>query len=96
MSICYILFSKKLNRFYVGSTIEKAEDRLEKHLSKFYDGFHFTHSANDWSAFLSIQCKNINQARKIETHIKKMKSKKYIQNLKKYSELIEKLLNKYS
>jgi putative endonuclease len=33
---------------------------------------------------------------KIERHIKKMKSKKYIQNLKKYPEMVEKLLIKNS
>lgn len=37
----------------------------------------------------------INQ-KKIETHIKKMKSKKYIQNLKIYPEIPLKLLVKYA
>jgi putative endonuclease len=32
------------------------------------------------------------QARSVETHIKKMKSKIYIQNLKKYPELLINLL----
>jgi len=35
-------------------------------------------------------------AGKIEIHIKKMKSKKYIQDLKKYPEIAQKLLKKYS
>ena len=35
------------------------------------------------------------EARNIEAHIKKMKSKTYIENLKKYSDLREKLLEKY-
>jgi putative endonuclease len=35
------------------------------------------------------------QARKIENHIKRMKSKKYIKDLKSYSELSEKLFNQY-
>jgi putative endonuclease len=32
----------------------------------------------------------------IEQHIKKMKSKVYIQNLKRYPEILQKLINKYS
>ena len=32
----------------------------------------------------------------VEEHIKSMKSKKYIQNLKKYPEMVEKLKDKYS
>jgi putative endonuclease len=38
----------------------------------------------------------IEQAHKIENHIKKMKSKKYIENLKKYPEISLRLLQKYS
>ena len=96
MAYCYVLFSKKLNKYYTGSTTETMNERLEKHISGFYDGFHFTHSTKDWIIFLAILCVNIDQARKIETHIKRMKSKQYIQNLKNYPEVIEKLLNKYS
>jgi putative endonuclease len=36
-----------------------------------------------------------NQARLIEKHIKKMKSKTYIHNLVKYPEIAEKLLLKF-
>jgi putative endonuclease len=32
----------------------------------------------------------------IEEHIKKMKSKVYIQNLKKYPDMVKKLIAKYS
>ncbi len=35
-------------------------------------------------------------AGKIENHIKKMKSKKYIKDLKKYPEIAQKLIKKYS
>ena len=96
MGYCYIIFSKKLNVYYTGITSENPEKRLERHVSKHYEGYHFTHSASDWNIFLSIKCNNMEQARMIEVHIKKMKSKKYIQNLKKHSEMREKLLRKYS
>ena len=35
-------------------------------------------------------------SRKIEAHIKKMKSRKYIENLIRYPEIIQKLIEKYS
>ena len=37
----------------------------------------------------------LNLARKIETHIKKMKSRTYCKNLLKYDEIMEKLIEKY-
>ena len=54
----------------------------------------FTKIAEDWELFLKIECKDIFEARKIERHIKKMKSKKYLENLKKYPEIIKKLKEK--
>ena len=37
MNGCYILFSEKLNKFYVGATQESIELRIEKHnLKKFF------------------------------------------------------------
>ncbi len=85
-----------MDRYYTGITIEKTEDRLKKHIEQYYKGSHFTHSATDWIMVLTIQCVSIDQAGKIEEHIKRMKSKKYIKNLKQYPNIIEKLLKKYS
>jgi putative endonuclease len=39
-----------------------------------------------------IPCESVTQAILIEKRIKKMKSRKYIENLKKYPEMIEKIL----
>jgi len=55
----------------------------------------YTSKADDWELFLTIDCKIKQQATNIESHIKKMKSKVYIQNLKKYPEMIEKLIQKF-
>ena len=93
MATVYILYSPKLDRFYTGSCLN-LEIRLEEHMSKkFIDGF--TRKANDWELFFSIDSLSYNQARKIELHIKKMKSKKYIYDLKKYKEIVSKLIDKY-
>ncbi len=93
MAIVYILYSPKLDRFYTGSCLN-LEIRLEEHMSKkFIDGY--TSKANDWELFFSIDSLSYNQVRQIELHIKKMKSKKYIYDLKKYKEIVSKLVDKY-
>ena len=93
MSTVYILYSPKLDRFYTGSCLN-LEIRLEEHRSKkFIDGL--TSKANDWELFFSIDSLSYKQARKIELHIKKMKSKKYIHDLKKHKEILSKLIDKY-
>ncbi len=93
---CYILFSTQLDKFYIGYTTIGANERIDRHLSDHYGLTRFTHKANDWVLFLEIECLSSEQARKIETHIKKMKSKTFIHNLKKYPEMVEKLLFRYS
>ena len=89
----YILNSEKLDRFYIGFT-SNLEKRLEFHHNA--ESHKFTFKAKDWEVYLKIECKSKGQALAIEKHIKKMKSKVYIQNLKKYSEMKIQLLDKYS
>ena len=91
----YILHSSKLNRFYTGSSELAASERLELHLKKYYGDNKFTAKADDWKLFMTIECSNKSQALAIEKHIKKMKSSKYITNLKQFPEMIDKLLNKH-
>tara|TARA_R110000868_G_scaffold153826_1_gene379776 strand:+ start:99 stop:308 length:210 start_codon:yes stop_codon:yes gene_type:complete len=55
----------------------------------------FPYNADDWTLFYKIDCTTKSQALKIEAHIKRMKSKVYIENLLKYSEITIKLLEKY-
>ena len=88
----YILHSVKLNKFYTGFT-SNFDLRLQFHFNS--ENRKFTHNATDWTLFLKIDCENKNQALLIEKHIKKMKSKIYIQNLLKYPEIIQKLLSVY-
>ncbi|KYG71896.1 GIY-YIG nuclease family protein [Roseivirga spongicola] len=91
----YILCSKSLNKFYTGSTELEPTKRLELHLNKVYGNEKFTSIANDWELYYQHLCSNIRQAKLIENHIKKMKSRVYIQNLKKYPEIMTKLLLRY-
>ena len=77
----YILFSKSLNRYYVGSTILDVQERLERHLTDFYGATKYTHKARDWELVHVLECESLIQARKVERHIKRMKSKVYIHDL---------------
>lgn len=95
MAFCYVLYSQSLNRFYIGCTHDEIDNRLEKHLSKVYGQKKYTAKADDWEVYLNIPCLSFNQAIKLENHIKKMKSKKYIQNMKEFPEIAQKLLIKY-
>jgi len=94
MASVYILHSSKLDRFYIGSCKDLFQ-RLDQHLNKEYINS-FTSVVEDWKLYLSIDGLAYQQARSIELHIKKMKSKTYIQNLVKYPEIIERLKLKYS
>lgn len=89
----YIIISE-LNKFYVGNCINLNE-RLEEHRTKKYEDS-FTTLAEDWELFLAMNELEGTIARKIENHIKAMKSKIYIQNLKKYPEMQSKLILKFS
>jgi putative endonuclease len=68
--------------------------RLENHLKEYY-GKAYTAGVKDWEIFLQIDCSTISLALKIEKHIKNMKSRKYINDLKKYPEIITRLKEKY-
>lgn len=94
MASVYILFSKKLDRFYTGSCKDFSY-RIEQHFNKDFSKS-FTTKTDDWEFFFYVDNLHYVQARMIEQHIKKMKSKVYIQNLKRYPEILQKLIIKYS
>ena len=94
MATVYILYAKSINKYYVGSCVN-LEERLEDHKNKKYSDS-FTSVANDWELFYSINDLEYNQARNIENHIKKMKSRVYIENLKRFEEISTKLKMKFN
>jgi len=94
LAAVYILYSKKLDRFYIGSCLD-FQSRFEDHLHKVYPRI-FTSNSNDWQLFLLLENLSYAQARSIEKHIKKMKSRVYIQNLIKYPDIIVKLKERYA
>jgi len=89
----YILYSKSLDIFYIGYTSDLPK-RLDQHNQHVFKDA-FTARAVDWAVFFGIRCINEEQAKKVERHIKRNKSRKYLENLKKYPGIVEKLLLKY-
>ena len=89
----YILYSASIDKFYVGET-EDLMSRIQMHNLGTFTGA-YTKRATDWTLIFNIDCESRLQARKIERHIKAMKSRAYYQSLVSYPELSQKLLNKF-
>ena len=89
---CYILYSEKLSRYYIGYSSDLSV-RLIFHENS--ESRKFTYNANDWKFYYKIDCTSKRQGESIELHIKRMKSKIYIENLLKYPEITTKLLERY-
>ena len=89
----YVLYSKSGKAFYIGQTTD-LEHRIWEHNTGFYRDT-YTESAKDWELYYKIVCESRKQAIKVERHIKKMKSRKYLESLKNYPEISKRLLSKY-
>lgn len=94
MHFIYILYSQKINRYYIGET-HNVELRLRQHNEGYYKENSFTKKGQPWELVFQLECRTKQQAQKIEKHIKKMKSKKYVENFIQYKQIQEKLLCKY-
>jgi putative endonuclease len=73
----YILFSEKLNRYYIGQTQDLTE-RLRKHR---FSKDHYTGKADDWVLKYKEEYSNREDAISRECLIKSKKSRKYIEFL---------------
>jgi putative endonuclease len=89
----YILFSQKLNRYYVVQT-QNFEERIKYHLLNEFSGS-FTTKADDWQVYFTIPCESRIQVLQIESHIKRLKSKNYIGNLRKHDSIVIRLKEMY-
>jgi len=90
----YILYSPSVKQYYIGET-QDLPTRLLQHNDGLYSGS-FTKRADDWIVFHSIKCESRVLVRKIEAHVKNMKSRKYLENLKRFPEIELKLISRYS
>lgn len=92
MHYLYIIYSKTLNRFYVGETSNLAM-RIEDHNNHKYTKA-FTKAAKDWTIQLQKECKTKNEAIFLEQFIKRMKSKKFILKVIKEPTILDDILSK--
>ena len=77
MPYTYILFSAKLNKYYVGACTA-----LEKRLHEHNIGHSkFTSTGIPWEIKYSESFETLQEAKKRELFIKRMKSRKYIESL---------------
>ncbi len=94
MAFFYILYSESADLFYIGST-KDLEQRLAYHQEKEFKNS-FTAKYSDWQIYFSVSHISISCAKKIELHVKKMKSRVYIENIKKYPAISDKLIERFN
>ena len=78
MAHFYILFSKKLNKYYIGHTSDSLENRLAKHISN-HKGF--TARAKDWTFIYTESFPNKEEGYAREREVKAWKSRARIEAL---------------
>jgi putative endonuclease len=74
MASVYIIYSEKLNKYYVGACID-FDRRLREHNAGHSK---FTATGIPWVLKYREELGNLAEAKKRELYIKKMKSRKYI------------------
>ena len=77
MPFMYILFSEKVNKYYIGACID-----LERRLYEHNIGHSkFTSTGIPWQLKYAEEFATLQEAKRRELAIKKMKSRKYIEHL---------------
>ena len=92
MHYLYIIYSRSIDKYYVGETPD-IKNRVEQH-NKHYFKKGFTKSAEDWEIVLSKKCTSKNDAVYIEKFIKRMKSRKFIEKILKNDSILDDILSK--
>jgi putative endonuclease len=77
MAFLYIIFSEKLDKYYVGSCINM-ERRLYEHNIGHST---YTSRGTPWTIKYTESYEDLAMAKKREMYIKRMKSRKYIESL---------------
>ncbi|MEM0543710.1 GIY-YIG nuclease family protein [Flavobacterium sp. j3] len=79
MHCLYILYSKTVDKYYVGES-HNVEERILKHNEHAYKGS-FSKIANDWELCLKLALDTSSDAIYLEKFIKRMKSKVFIEKI---------------
>ena len=77
MAYCYILYSEKLDKYYVGACIDMNRRLYEHNIGHSA----FTSRGIPWILKYTEEFSTLTEAKKRESYIKKMKSRKYIESL---------------
>jgi putative endonuclease len=88
----YILYSRKLRRYYIGETPD-LERRFRQHQEHYFKK-NFTRSAEDWKIVLSKVVASKEKAVLLERFIKRMKSKKFIEKIIAQPEILDDIISK--
>jgi len=92
MHFVYIIYSNCVDKFYVGETAD-VENRLILHKSGKFKGA-FTKIAHDWRIVLEFECENREDALFLESFIKRMKSRKFIEKITQTPSILYDILEK--
>lgn len=92
MHFLYILYSEKLDKYYTGETPDP-DIRLDLHNNHHFKKS-FTNAADDWTIKLAFQTDSKENAVFLESFIKRMKSKKFIEKIIQNPSLLTEILEK--
>ncbi len=84
MHYLYIIYSKKVDHYYVGETMD-LKRRLAEHNQGVFKGC-FTRRSDDWVYVLQILFSDKTKAQQAERFVKKMNSRKFVERLIQESE----------
>lgn len=76
MPFCYILYSEKLNKYYVGACTDINRRLYEHNIGH----SKFTSTGIPWRVVYKEAFENLTEAKKREAYIKKQKSRKFIES----------------
>jgi putative endonuclease len=79
MHYLYIIYSERIDRYYIGETMD-LHRRLIEHNTGVFKGC-FTRRSADWSYALTIGFSNKSKAQQAERFVKRMNSRKFTENL---------------
>ena len=88
----YILYSRVLNKYYVGSS-DNAELRLHHHHNPI-DKSRFTARGAPWEIQCLLPCESREHALRLERFIKRMKSRHFIERLISSEQMRKDIINK--
>ncbi|MFN2261838.1 MAG: GIY-YIG nuclease family protein [Psychroflexus sp.] len=93
MHFVYIIYSKAVDKFYVGETPD-VENRVKLHNDHYFEDA-YTKIAQDWELVLKFECRNRSEAIFIEKFIKRMKSKEFIKKIIKNPTILSDIMVKH-